>query len=76
MTTWLVTLKKTNTLDDINNGVLGAYSMKTVLVHCRCENVYKKVIKDEGYEIDSVQDWDLLQQKQMAENIKYILGGI
>jgi len=68
---WLVRLKRQNTIEDINNGTKGRFSIKHIIIDCDKKDIGKKV-KEDDFKIDNFQDWDLLQQVQTMESIKWI----
>lgn len=74
MNKWFVTLKRRNTIKDMNNGAKGIFTIKTVIIECKKADIEKTIIKDDKFEIDNIQDWNLLQQIQIAENIQWIFN--
>ena len=71
---WFVTLKRQNTIEDINNGAKGIFTIKTVLIDCKKSDIDTIIIKDDRFEIEDIQDWHLLQQIQAAKNIQWIFS--
>ena len=71
---WLVTLKKLNNVQDIENGVRGLFSRKDVIIECEKADIDKTIIKDDRFFIVNIQDWNLLQQMQVAKNIQWIFN--
>ena len=75
MRTFLVRIEKHHTIEDFKNGVPGSKTAKHVMVKCDKESDVESVlIKDEGFEIASIEDWDALQQAQMMLNVQWILN--
>ena len=81
MHTYLITLKRNWTLEDLQScvNIRRRYQRKTALVQANNEaEATKKVFATgdyEGFEVDSVMDWDELRTVQMFHNLEYIMGG-
>ena len=71
---WLVTLKRLNNVQDIENGARGLFSRKDVIIDCEEADIDKTIIRDDRFEIVNIQDWNLLQQRQVAQNIQWLFS--
>jgi hypothetical protein len=82
MKTWLVELTKQHTVSDLDAGAIGYRSVVNIFVRCdRPEEVRSIVISKGGYEVSTeafsisrIEDWDLIQEMQIAENIRYLFN--
>ena len=73
MNHWLVKLSKKNTAEDFKNGALGRNTIQSVIVLCERKNVRKSIKGFDGWKIESVRNWDVLQERSILESMKYIL---
>lgn len=71
-----VTLKRPNTNEDLNNGKVGRFTYKEILVRCKKQDIRKKVKIHEGeaWIIERITDWGLFKQKLFAEDVKWIFS--
>ncbi len=69
--TWLVTLQRFHTVEDMKSRAVGRKTLKSVIVECNRDSVGEKVVKGD-YKIAKIEDWDLLITRQHMENIKYL----
>jgi len=72
MAAWLVTLKKNHTIEDIKNGAIGIANLKSVIIYCDKKDIKNKVIKENGYEIDKIANWNKIQAEALRRNLKWI----
>ena len=69
---WLIEINRLNTIKDLQNGAIGKYSVKSLLVKCSQQEIKKYV--PTGWSLKSAVDFETLQARQTAENIKWIFS--
>ena len=67
-----VTLEKPVTIEDFKNGKFGRVMVKCVIVQCERKEV-KKIVKEKGWTITDIRDYEKEQWLYTQRNIKWML---
>ena len=70
---WMVNVVKLNTIKELEEGAVGKYKQKTIMLNCLRNEVEDTIILEDDYKIEKIIDYEQLSQEIRLRNMKWIM---